>query len=225
MEYPKLKFALNKNLDKKVVRDFLHDSKAGVNFGEERILQIHPEIRKMKSFAEIDKYIDEFYYYQSKLLYQVAHDFQKCWQKVEKDFFKLCDKQFNHLPWPKGKYIAYISMFNCGPRFLDNKTFQIFYWAQTDSNFCIIHEMLHFQFYHYFHKKLKKYYKIDKEKIWELSEIFDSLVMWQDKDWKKLIYPIQFFVNYPDFAKTIENLKPFWLKHKSIPLLFKEYFK
>jgi hypothetical protein len=230
MNYPKLKFRLNRKLDFEMAKEFLNQKKVGgISFGEYGILKPHPDMRKinLKSDQDIKKYIDNFYKENIKILEKELKIFQVRWQTVAKDFFSLCDQLFDHLAWPKGKYIAYISIFSCGPRFLDDKTFQVFYEPkyEKETNFCIIHEMLHFQFYNYLDKRLKQHKSKDANKIWELSEIFDSLVMWQDENWRKICAPVRFFYNYPAFKKKIDKLKPIWDKNKSIELLFDNYLK
>ena len=48
MNYPKVKFKINKELDKKTAWQFLNVKEAGIDFGKS-ILVVHPELSKMNT--------------------------------------------------------------------------------------------------------------------------------------------------------------------------------
>jgi hypothetical protein len=65
--------------------------------------------------------------------------------------------------------------------------------------------MLHFIFYDYSYKFLKKKkLKISEEKIWEISEIFNTLVL-NRKEFKTLIKPSK-ELGYPEHKKYIRKI-------------------
>ena len=81
-------------------------------------------------------------------------------------------------PWPEGKYISYLSIFNCNPRFIETKEFQVSYKHPETTNYVCVHEMLLFIFYDYLKKNFsKEYKKLDSKYIWKLSEIFNDVVL------------------------------------------------
>ncbi len=224
---PKLKFQLNRELDKKVCKDFLYLSTGGLNFGKE-ILKNHPRLKtaylvknEKEREREIDKYIDEYYEIHRNELLNKKEKFRKLWEKVEEDFFDKADNIFNNQPWPKGKYICYLSIFPCGPRFLENKIFQSFYKYKKETLIQqITHEMLHFIFYDYLYKNYPKY-KAEKynQKIWEISEAFNYVIQGQ-KDWQKLHgKPI---LAYSALRGLIKKMKKLWRQKQDIDYLLKK---
>lgn len=214
--YPKIKFQLNKKLDKEVCKGFLHLSVEGLNFGKE-ILKIHPGLKEKKP----ENYIDWYYKTHRNELLKKKKNFEKLWRKAERDFFDKTDKIFKGHQWPKGKYICYLSIFSCGPRFLQNKTFQSFYKYSPEILIQqIIHEMLHFMFYDYLYKKFPKYKaKKYKQKIWKISEAFNYIIQNQ-KEWTELFgKPI---LAYPKLKKLVQKTQKTWLEKKDIDCLLKK---
>lgn len=224
--HPKLKFQLNKKLDKDVCKVFLFLSVGGLNFAKE-ILKIHPELEIVRLIknrkdreTEIDTYIDWFYKHHRTGLSKKRVKFRALWKKVEEDFFDKTAKVFKGHPWPKGKYVCYLSIFPCGPRFLINKTFQSFYKYSKETVIQqIVHEMLHFMFYDYLYRNYPKYKaKKYEQKIWEISEAFNYVIQNQ-KDWIKLFgKPI---LPYPKLKGLAREIKEFWHKRKDIDYLLK----
>lgn len=215
MEYPKIKFSLNKSLDKRMAMEFLgYNYRGGINFAQS-ILGPHPGIKK-----SIFSYVDNFYKQHQSQLLKIAVDFQKFWNKKSGKFFTATNAIFNHHPWPKGKYIGYISIFSCGPRFLYNKTFQVFYRNdELNAVFCTAHENLHFLFYDYVEKKrgdIKK--KLNDDKLWRVSEIVNEVLLYPDYLGgaiglrKKL-------PGYPEFVPIAEKIKKFFKKTDDIDKL------
>jgi len=217
MEYPKIKFSLNKSLDKRMAIEFLsHNHHGGINFAQ-GILGIHPGIKK-----SIFSYIDNFYKQHRPQLLKSAINFQKLWDLKSKEFFTATDITFNNHPWPNGEYIGYISIFTCGPRFLHDKTFQVFYKNNEETAvFCTAHEILHFLFYDYIEKKrknLKK--KLSEEKLWRISEIVNEVLLdpqylGRTLDLKKKL------PGYPEFVPIAEKIKKFFKKTDNIDKLIK----
>lgn len=215
----KIKFELNKNLDKKICHPFLFEKAGGIDFGK-TIINNHPELFKIRDIKkekerkkEISIYIDNYY---KKHIYQLKNsiqEFKKSWTKKEKEFFSKVNKIFKEHPWPKGKYIGYISIFNCNPRFLKDKTFQIYYKNKYGVVDIISHELLHFIFYDYFTKNFKKdFKKISEKELWEISEIFNSVLF--------SFKPLSSFVSnqnyYPNLKKKINKAIKNWDSSKEI---------
>ena len=121
----KVKFKINKNLDYEVCNKFLHASKGGVNF-RNMILATHPKLRKMSDQSEIEQYIDRYYEKNLKNIEAKRKILQSKWDKINDKFIKKIENIFD-FKFSKGKYIGFLSIFDCNPRFLQDKTFQIFY--------------------------------------------------------------------------------------------------
>lgn len=88
--------------------------------------------------------VDKFYSENKGELERFSVQAKKDWGGVSPAFFDEVAKLFKQHPWPKGEYIGFISMFDCNPRFLNNKTFQVCYKHEPGSNFVTAHELLHF---------------------------------------------------------------------------------
>lgn len=220
MDYPKVRFQLNKKLDKEMCLEFLDLKEAGVDFGA-GIIELYPELEsvqeatKSKKQGIIDDFVDIYYLKQLTELKERVRDFKKTWRLVEKKFYQEVEQIFDGYPWPKGKYICYLSIFNCNPRFLEDKTFQVFYRYQDGISSVVAHEMLHFMFYDYIaHKFLKQYAKESKEKIWEISEVFNSLILTLPP-FGEIVGPSEILL-YPEHAELLLEFKNLWKHSKNI---------
>ncbi len=217
MSYPKVKFLLNKTLDKKMAREFLsRNFRGGINFSL-CILGTHPRIKRL-----IFDYIDNFYKKYYSQLFKTASKFQKIWEKNSTAFFTATDVIFNHHPWPKGSYIAYISIFSCGPRFLEDKTFQVFYQNNKfQALHAIAHELLHFLFYDYIEKKRRDIKtKLNDEQLWRISEIVNEVLLSPEYLGKTLRFPTK-CKGYPEFIPIANKIKRRFRKIDSIDKLIK----
>lgn len=126
----------------------------------------HPDIAQGVS---IDNYVTRYYKTHNIELNDALTRMKNDWLEIEKRFFAIVDKLFG-TPWPEGKYICYLSIFNCNPRFIPTKDFQAFYKHPAGTNYVCCHEMLHFIFYDYFEKNFGG-------ENWKLSEIFNDVVL------------------------------------------------
>lgn len=67
MEYPAVKFSLDKEYDKESILEFLDDKDEFLDFGHERIIQFHPELERFRGKEKevqkkvISDYVDAFY--------------------------------------------------------------------------------------------------------------------------------------------------------------------
>lgn len=222
---PQIKFKLNKSLDKELANKFLFLKGGGIDFGR-GIIEDHPELafvkdvnQKKKRERLISEYVDCFYKTHLSKLCNIVHKFNNKWKKREKEFLNSVAKIFRNHPWPKGKYIGYLSIFDCNPRNLKDKTFQIYYKHPAGVVYVTAHELLHFIFYDYFKKKFKKdFKKISEEKLWKISEIFNS-VLFSFKPFSRFAPNKLKRFDYPAFKKEIKRTKKIWETSKDIDRL------
>lgn len=209
--YPTIKFSLNKNLDKKVCFSFLKYKRGGLDFGQ-AVVKIHPELTPTrglppgKQTQAVGKYVEHFYKRNQIQLEKAKQEFQKEWNKKSLEFFKAIDQVFNHHPWPKGPYFCYISAFPCGPRFLKEKSFQVFYLHRPRVK-PIAHEILHFLFYDCFGKHFAGE-DLSSEAVWILSEIVNTLAL--DSPEFRTILGSPHYHPYPAQKDLVARLKPAW---------------
>lgn len=215
---PALRFRLNKNLDKMMSLDFFDFKTAGVDFSR-GITGPHPFFKKIKEIRPnriknrmISEYISRFYEIHNKELLATLRYSQKEWKKIKDDFYTEVNSIFKGYQWPKGKYICYLSIFNCNPRFLGDKTFQVFYKNKKDIRRIIVHELLHFMFYEYLTERFEV--KIPERKKWIISEIFNTIILNQ-KEFRGIIWPAKEF-GYPEHRNFIRALTKEWQKHKDV---------
>lgn len=171
---PKLKFELNIELDKWTCNsEAFHSSVVRVNPELAQGENLEPEAKK----AFRDNYVTGYYKLHQKELNNAVEKMRTDWLRVEESYFETVHGLFNH-PWPEGKYICYLSIFNCNPRFIETKDFQAFYKHPETTNYVCAHELLHFIFYDYLEKNFSQEYKgLGDKVIWKLSEIFNDVVL------------------------------------------------
>lgn len=209
---PHVKFRLNRGLDKQMIAELLkYGEKAGFNFAKE-VISDHPKLKGKENNREfINSYVDDYYSQNKRMLLGTKKIFQEKWNKVEKDFLELSKRLFGKQPWPKGKYNGYISIIQCGPRFLKTKEFQSSYKWEPNIIPQVIHEMLHFQFYEAVRLSGSKF---SEEKIWTLSEVFNDIVQ-NEKDFVKL-QGYKVGISYPDHKKEHQKYKALWHRSDSV---------
>lgn len=218
--HPELKFELNIELDKWTCSiEVFHSS----------VVRVHPKLAEGENLPpEANKsfnnnYVTNYYKTHQKELEAALKKMRTDWLAIEERYFKAIDKLFNH-PWPEGKYICYLSIFNCNPRFIETKEFQAFYNHPETTNYVCAHELLHFIFYDYLEKNFNQEYKELGEKvIWKLSEIFNDVVL-------RLPEFVAFTGNNDPatYAETREELNgaiKLWEETKTIKVFVAQYFK
>lgn len=214
--YPKLKILTNKEFDKVICKEFINSQKGGIDFGA-GIVKAHPNLIITRGAEEdrtrkiISDYFDKFYTKFDSDLNETIKNAQSKWRGKEKLFFNACDKYFNGHPWPKGRYEAYLSIINCNPRFLDNKTFQFYWKDKYGFPLVAVHEMLHFLFYDLV-AKLLPMADLQSKKIWEVSEVFNGLIM-AEKD-LAVITVVKTPNQYPNLINLQNKLRIIWNKSK-----------
>lgn len=212
--YPKIKFKIDSKKDIATLQAFVAD--AVFDNGRSLDLAIfkkYPQLKKYLSGnkiidkVSIKKFIEKKYSANSELMKKNLKLFSDNWRKLERTFFELADDLFGDFPWPKGKYIAYFTIWTMYPRFLEDKTFQIPYRSRSRKhiNVIIAHEMLHFIFYEYFYRHFKKYKKNKHNYfVWNVSEIFNVIIQ-NSPVWLKIFsLPT---MGYPEHDKITKKLR------------------
>lgn len=222
--FPKLKFKIDYKKDVSSFFAFLKDAE----FDEGRsldwaVLKIYPHFKKYKfgpslkiSKKEIESFVKDFYDKNRAEMENNLKIYEKNWNEKEKDFYLLAQDLFGPIKCPKGKYIAYPTMWGMYPRFLEDKTFQLPYKCKNKKsiNATIAHEMLHFIFYDYFYKKHPEYSKDEFNFfLWNISEIFNSVIQNPPK-WIKVFKAKN--MDYPEHGKIIKKLSEKYHKKDKI---------
>ena len=153
---------------------------------------------------EVTRFVKEKYARYADVIDANLASYEQKWRGVEPKFHELVRGLFGNHPWPKGKYIAYPTIWGMFPRFLDDKTFQVPFKFRNKRyvNVIIAHEMLHFIFYDYFHTQYPKY-RDDDMLSWHVSEIFNTVVQ-NSESWLKVFgVPT---MGYPEHEKIVAKL-------------------
>ena len=214
----KLRFYLNKNLDKFMALQFIDIKAGGVDFGNS-IIKDHLKLKNIRDFNQekrkkiINQYFDNYYKKNNSVLIKKLLLIREKWKEKENNFFKITQKIFGGFEFKKGMYIGYISIIDCNPRFLESKTFQVFYKKNIDEAvYVIAHELLHFIFFDYFNEKIK--IDITEEKLWDLSEIFNIVVL--ESDYFKEIINKKYIKPYPEHKKYLSIFRKLFKDSKNI---------
>jgi len=209
----KLRFYTNKQLDEIMAEQFFHEQGGGIDFGK-GIVTLHPQLksaRLLKNIVQRKKvihlYFDNYYRTHKEAINHSIKNLQKAWHKKEKEFVMVTENFFGGFQFPQGKYIAYASIINCNPRFLDSKTFQFFYKKPlADAIYTVAHELLHFIFFDFVEKKLKNEIKnLSEDQIWNLSEIF-NLVVLESPQYQHIVDK-RYVIPYPDHKRFLSQFR------------------
>ncbi len=218
-----IKFKLNKQLDKNMTLIFLGSGeKGGVDFSNS-VTFYHPELKnvidsnKEEKIKFISDYFDKFYKLHRQEFKDLIAKMQSSWKNIEPSFINELNKTFKDPQKPNGKYIGYLSAINCNPRFLKDKTYQIFYGHKAGSSYVTVHEVLHFFFYDYAVKKYPEIFgKLDTNNgiFWDLAELFNAVIM-SSKDFMGGKYA-SITEPYPAHQKYFDKMKEIWNKNPDI---------
>jgi hypothetical protein len=198
-----------------MTQEFLNVHVGGVDFGK-GIVKIHPQLKSvisLKNVAQRKKiiriYFDNYYQTHRTEMLRKLKRVQNKWCKREKKYIVITENYFGGFKFPEGKYIAYASIINCNPRFLDSKTFQFFYKKSiNDAIYTITHELLHFIFFDFIKQKLRKETKqLSEDQLWTLSEIFNVVVLksprYRNIIDQKLVIP---YPNHKQYVKQFQKV-------------------
>ena len=170
-----IKISLNKDLDYEVYVNFHNLSVAGANFGK-KIRDDHPNI----NIENHKKYIDDFYITHQTEMKDKLEQINKLISDKQDKFLLELKKIFN-IDFSTSLYQGYFSIFDCNPRYLETKTFQIFYKKDLSHMLEVVcHESLHFAFFDYLDKNFSEQIKgLDKNSdiLWEMSEIINIIIL------------------------------------------------
>jgi len=209
----KLRFYLNKRLDERMAEQFLDEHSGGIDFGK-GIIKIHPQLKLVRSLKNITQrkktisiYFDRYYRTHKISIRRKTELLRLAWSKREKEFVAITKNFFGGFRFPKGKYIAYASIIDCNPRFLESKTFQFFYKKSVaDAIHTISHELLHFIFFDFIEKRFKKEIKhLSEDQLWNLSEIFNFIVL--ESSLYHHIVNQKFVIPYPNHQHYIRQFR------------------
>ena len=134
---------------------------------------------KMKNEKTLRNFVYEIYRAKQVIMDLALTRHKKRWIKVAPYYFSLVGALFNNRKWPRGKYIAFGTIWGMYPRFLKDKTFHIPFWHRAPQYISVViaHELLHFMFYDYFYTRYQKYRKAkDNFFVWHVSEIFNTII-------------------------------------------------
>jgi len=193
-----IKIILDKNLDKETFLKFFELKVGGVDFGK-KIIEDHPTINKIN----YQKYIDDYYDKNKKELTESLLEIDNLAQKKQADFFSAVKDVFKQ-DFSNKEYYGRLSIFDCNPRYLDKNVFQVYHKRRNQDKLGVVfHEVLHFIFFDYCHASfgnIVNNMNQNQGKYWDLSEIFNVIVL-----------------NQPLFQKIIKKQeKIFYPKHKKI---------
>src|SRR3989338_4324032 len=114
----KLRFYLNKKLDKRMAEEFLNVHGGGIDFGE-GIVKMHPQLKSAKSLRDVAQrkkairvYFDNYYRVHRTAIIRKIESVRKVWRKQEQEYITITEEFFGGFRFPKGKYIAYASIIN-----------------------------------------------------------------------------------------------------------------
>ncbi len=215
-------FELNEELDKEMALTFLDIEGGGVDFSQ-GVTAPHPELKNIKEKNKrgrkeiINDYFDRYYKEHNEELLNYVENFYKDWKPAEAKFIEQINKIFKNPETPVGKYVGYLSIINCNPRFLDNKTFQIFYKHRAGSNYVTAHEVLHFFFYDYAgrnHPNIFAKLKPNEGIYWDLAELFNGVIL--DLPEFIAIHGQAETKVYPAHEKHITFMKELWNDEQNI---------
>lgn len=197
-----MEIALNEALDKEVYRDFHETIIGGANFGE-KILKDHPKI----NLVNHEEYIDEYYQTHKTDLDKTVIETEKRYKDIKTPLFAELNRYFGQ-DFSKENYTCFLSIFDCNPRYLDTKTFQVFYKRSYDLRKEVIaHELTHFAFYDFcFALGLK-----ESSELWELSEIFN--VIFLNLPAIQKVIGMEELLFYPALKEKLTKIKTLFAKN------------
>lgn len=147
-----VQFKIEKELDKKIINEFINLYIGGVDFGK-GIIRLHPKLKQInilpygKRVPIISKYVEEYYKNNKGRLLKRLKEAQVAWYKIEDTYFEEVKKIFGIKRKLKRKYTAYISIINCNPRWTSKKEFCVGESYHINKKIQIIcHELTHFFF-------------------------------------------------------------------------------
>jgi len=216
---------VNKNLDKQVCRNFIGAKIDDFDFGKERIIDLHSELRKVRIEKNkkrknkfINDYLDNYYKNRRREIFKAKKFIFGSWQETEQNYFREVIKLFNNKVYLKNKkFIAFLSIFSCSP-LVEPQGWQIYYKIKDKKEIRRIfaHEILHFFYYDYIknNRQVKPYYdKLNQNELWIRAELFNVAALNQD-NFRKIIGKKE--KGYDIHKKYFGLFKRSWRESKSL---------
>lgn len=189
MSYPHVTFRKSAKKDFEILRAFTKDAKYdnGRNL-DWAVFKKYPHLKssfdknksyKIKNEKALRYFIYKIYRTKQESMDRALVQHKTRWEKIAPIFFSLVDELFINRKWPRGKYIAFGTIWGMYPRFLEDKTFQVPFWHRTPRYVPVViaHELLHFMFYDYFFARYPKYsHPKYNFFVWHVSEIFNTVI-------------------------------------------------
>ena len=219
--YTMIKISLNRQLDYETYDNFKNFSVAGADFGA-TIKRDHPAITK-DNFKD---YIDKFYKDNAEVLKKACDEINTAIISKQRIFFESVEKIFD-IDASGENFRGYISIFNCNPRFVESKEFQIFYKKEIGEKIEVVfHEILHFIFFDYCSKKISQEIKnLDRNsgKLWELSEIVNVIIL-NLQEFRTLIGREEKLF-YPNLKEKLTIIQDIWNKNHDMKKFIEQSLK
>lgn len=215
MRNPKLVFTISKKDDLEVALAFRTVKAGGIDFRKQGLLAPHPDLRtKRLTPAVMTAHTERFYREHGKDLERARLDFERTWRNASKTFFSLTKALFGPGFPASGTYTCHPSMWNCNPRDIPHRVFQVFY--RNDNPVEIItHEMLHFAFYEYVYKRYPHLKSAEhSQRLWKLSEAFNTIVL-NSPAWKKRLRTRR-QSPYPALRDLVRTMRRQWAQKRSL---------
>lgn len=224
MKHPKLSFDRDAKKDVSAFFAFVGDAEydGGRNL-EWAVFSQFPHLKKMfdgsiftGTKSDISKFVEDQYSKYGTAIEKNMDVYRRQWLEKESVFYSLTDDLFLSFSWPKGKYVAYPTIWGMYPRFLEDKTFQVPFKTRRKRyvNVIVAHEMLHFIFYEYFFRLYPQYASDEHDFLaWHVSEIFNTVVQNSPK-WLKA-FGLE-TMGYPEHEAIVERLSGQYGKSDSI---------
>ncbi len=185
MDHLDLLFELDASTDSEVAWSFYKRPKwYGQDFWIDGALKLHEDLAKIDDTENPKRFLSN---YVSEIYGKCRPEFDErkrhiaglCREKQD-EFFREVDRISDGHQWPAGPYTVYLSIFDFGPRFLDERALCVFMYGEDDYiRFTIFHELLHFLFFDYCRSTRPDVFgSLDTESgpFWELSELFNTVV-------------------------------------------------
>ena len=130
----------------------------------------------------------------------------RCFEEVEDVLFSELLNYFGY-DYGNEDYKCYLSIFDCNPRYIESKSFQVYYRRPFHlRKEVIVHELTHFAFFDFCHKIGLN----DSKELWELSEIFN--VIFLNLPSLQAVIGAEESLFYPDLTAKLEQVRGVWAR-------------
>lgn len=192
---------------------------AGADFSE-KIKKDHLNI----NLENYKKYIDDFYTANQSDMLKKHKEINKLISEKQKGF-SIALKDIFNMDFNNSFYQGYLSIFNCNPRYLDTKTFQIYYKKDLPNMLEVaFHESLHFVFFDYLEKNFsERIESLDRNSgiLWEMSEIINVIIP-NLPEFRKILGREEMLF-CPELKEKLNNAKEIWNSSNNINEFVEQY--